>query len=71
MCFKSVLCSQMSFSMVRENDGSIRPRGGVLGACLPFSKTTKTSKESFGNSRFYIVLSKLIIIAYTDNFLVP
>ena len=59
----------MSFNMVPENDGSVKSRGGVLGACIPFTKNSKTSKESFGNSRFYIVLSKLIIMN-RDCFLV-
>lgn len=48
--------------MIPEHDESVKSRGGVLGACIPFTKNLKTSKEPFGNSRFYIVLSKLIII---------
>ena len=48
--------------MLNEKDETLKSEGGVLRDCfpIPFSRTSKSLKKSSGNSRFYILLSKLI-----------
>jgi hypothetical protein len=55
--------------MVHDDGQSLKSQGGILSNCLPisFSKTSKTSEKSFGNSRFYTVLSKLITKTYNRS----